>query len=126
MKIDECDYCGEQRYITEGKDSFGVHVVNLCAYGCNDNRSIPLNTDSDDIVARCENCRTILKPEDKIELKYSDVYCSKYCVAEPYHYDDIEYVSSTTIICDNLTTGELQKYNLKIIERRLCKEIPLL
>jgi len=83
---------------------------------------------SDEIIARCEICESVLKPEDKIELTISSVFCSKMCVTESWScfYDDVEYESSKTLICDNLTTTELQKYKLKIIERRLCKEIPLL
>ena len=40
-KIGECDHCLEvNRNLTPGHDSFGVHVVDVCAFGCNDNRSI--------------------------------------------------------------------------------------
>lgn len=41
-RIGICDFCyQENRYVDEGYDAFGVHVVDLCAYGCNDERSIP-------------------------------------------------------------------------------------
>lgn len=39
--IGECDMCGNaERYITHGKDSFGVHVMNYCTFGCLDERSV--------------------------------------------------------------------------------------
>lgn len=39
--IGECNHCLEvNRNLTPGHDCFGVHVVDVCAYGCNDNRSI--------------------------------------------------------------------------------------
>ncbi|MGX5430327.1 hypothetical protein [Bacillus cereus] len=39
--IGECDMCGNpERYITHGKDSFGVHVMNYCTFGCSDERSV--------------------------------------------------------------------------------------
>lgn len=42
-KIGECDLCSKARYLTEGKDRFDVHVMDVCAYGCNDMRSVPSN-----------------------------------------------------------------------------------
>lgn len=38
----ECDLCqSDDRLVVEGNDSFGVHVLNVCAFGCSDARSIP-------------------------------------------------------------------------------------
>lgn len=38
--IGDCDLCGEDnRYVEHGKDTFGVHVIDYCAYGCNNEKS---------------------------------------------------------------------------------------
>lgn len=38
--IGDCDLCGEDnRYVEHGKDTFGVHVIDHCAYGCNNEKS---------------------------------------------------------------------------------------
>lgn len=123
MRIGICDYCDQRRYIREGKDLFDVHVVDLCAYGCKDERSIPLNEDCQGIFARCENCESVLKPEKTIEYieTFNEVFCNKYCVADFYHYDDIEFVNSTSLDCKKLTKKELEKYRLKIEDERLLK-----
>jgi hypothetical protein len=37
--ISDCDLCGEDnRYVEHGKDTFGVHVIDYCAYGCNNEK----------------------------------------------------------------------------------------
>lgn len=38
--IGDCDLCGENNcYVEHGKDAFGVHVIDYCAYGCNNEKS---------------------------------------------------------------------------------------
>jgi hypothetical protein len=38
--ISDCDLCGEDnRYVEHEKDTFGVHVIDYCAYGCNNEKS---------------------------------------------------------------------------------------
>jgi hypothetical protein len=41
--ISDCDLCGEDnRYVEHGKDTFGVHVIDYCAYGCNNEKKVML------------------------------------------------------------------------------------
>lgn len=41
--IGTCDHCLEDnRYLEVGYDNFDVPVVDICAYGCDDKRSIPV------------------------------------------------------------------------------------
>lgn len=122
MRIGECDFCGERRYVTEGKDSFGIHVLDLCAYGCDDLRSNPnpQGTDNElDSIATCEYCGKVLKPEMQlvyIEYFYS-LFCSSGCSSE-YQY---EMIRSESINCEKLTAEELSKYNLKVMDGRLYR-----
>jgi hypothetical protein len=43
-RIGTCDLCDQERNVTECHDSFGVHVMDICEYGCNDERRTPSNT----------------------------------------------------------------------------------
>ena len=118
MRIGNCDLCHEEhRYISEGKDSFGVHVLNLCSYGCADERSIPQNTVELDLIATCANCGRILKPEMKlIYIEYfSNVFCGSSCAEEYRH----EMIRSETVVCNELNEAELSKYALKVNNGRL-------
>lgn len=41
MDIGTCDRCmRDARHLIAGHDSFGVHVVNVCAYGCENSKSV--------------------------------------------------------------------------------------
>ncbi|MGN4128100.1 hypothetical protein ACMGD3_24300 [Lysinibacillus sphaericus] len=120
MRIGECDLCEEQRYLAEGRDAFGIHVLNLCAYGCSDNRSIPQNENIElDRIAACMNCVRVLKPEDELEYTwyFNSVFCSQSCVIDCF-FDEIQ---STTLKCNELTEEELRKYNLKVKDGRLFR-----
>lgn len=120
MRIGECDFCGERRYVTEGKDSFGIHVLDLCAYGCDDLRSNPQGTDNElDSIATCAYCGKVLKPEMQlvyIEFFYS-LFCSSGCSSE-YKF---EMIRSESVNCEKLTEEELSKFNLKIKDGRLYR-----
>ncbi|PGV00807.1 hypothetical protein [Bacillus cereus] len=61
--IGDCDLCGEDnRYVEHGKDAFGVHVIDYCAYGCNNEKS-KVNTNNQgrmslDNLIKEEQCMT--------------------------------------------------------------------
>jgi len=121
LKVGKCDLCDERKYIAEGRDSFDVHVLNLCAYGCNDIRSIPQeNLTEIENIASCMNCTRVLKPENDIEYcsYWNSVFCSKYCAycAQDYSFDEID---SITLNCNRLTKDEIKRYDLMIIDNRL-------
>lgn len=42
MKIGECDMCDRTRVVEEVEDFFEVHVLDICYYGCGDERSNPI------------------------------------------------------------------------------------
>lgn len=119
MRIGDCDLCSkEHRYITEGRDSFGVHVLDVCAYGCDDERSIPKDVcDELDFVATCAYCGKVLKPEMKlVYIKYfSSIFCGSGCSTEYRN----EMIRSETINCEDLSKEELSKYFLKVKNGRL-------
>ena len=63
MKIGNCDNCcTDDRYVKAGYDSFDVHVVDICFYGCGDPRNIP------NIISMPCNS----KPKDRIKLSEAD------------------------------------------------------
>ncbi|KAA8473031.1 hypothetical protein FYW06_28025 [Bacillus paranthracis] len=41
LNVGMCDVCNEDnRYLKKGIDSFEVHVMDHCAFGCSDERSV--------------------------------------------------------------------------------------
>ncbi|EJR25910.1 MULTISPECIES: hypothetical protein [Bacillus cereus group] len=47
-EIGECDLCEkDSRYLKHGYDNFGVHVINHCMFGCNNEKSTFHNSKCD-------------------------------------------------------------------------------